>query len=407
VPASAEREVAAAVERTLLREAARNEYAQAVIRVVLMVFFAVGNYAAHLSPQPPIEHYPLDTALVALGYLVPSVLVALALKRGLYTRWLRVVLPIGDASIMVGLFWPTWPHVAHLADPARGVMVTLAAAGAIVAMSGALRLRRRAALFSTVLAVAAFDLCAWRAEVGHMTILFVSAVILAAGLMGVHLADVVRRAVSAEVARVTFERFLPGAVVAQAHDDPLALLREAKVADVTVVITDLRDFTSLSESIAPELVLAFLNEVQGRLAEAVGRHGGVVDKFMGDGMLAVFGVDGRGDHAARALAAARALRGVAREQRAPDGAPLRLGIGVHSGQVVAGCLGSGTHLEFTVVGDTVNVASRLEALTKELGHDVLVSEETARRVPDEALAPVGDVTLRGRPGPLRVLALPA
>ena len=101
-----------------------------------------------------------------------------------------------------------------------------------------------------------------------------------------------------------------------------------------------------------------LNEVQGALADAVRTHGGMVDKFMGDGMLAVFGApEKREDHADCAVAAAESML-VAVRRIAPD---VRLGIGVHTGEVVIGCLGSGPRMEFTVLGDTVNTAARMES----------------------------------------------
>ena len=136
--------------------------------------------------------------------------------------------------------------------------------------------------------------------------------------------------------------------------------------------------------------------------------GGVVDKFMGDGMLAVFGaLDPAPDHARRALSAVRRIRSAVEElnRGLPEERRLRIGVGVHSGTMVAGCLGGGSRLEFTVIGDAVNTTSRLESLTKEKGVDVLISEETARRAPDEGLVDLGVVAVRGRQQGLHVFTL--
>ena len=137
------------------------------------------------------------------------------------------------------------------------------------------------------------------------------------------------------------------------------------------------------------VVLDLLNEVQGAFARIVRRHGGIVDKFMGDGMLAVFlsvdldksvdqGVAGT-DHASRAIQTARAMQEQLKsmnETWVEEGLKaIRVGVGIHSGNVVTGCLGSGARLEFTVIGDTVNTASRLESLTKEKKMDLLILQD--------------------------------
>jgi class 3 adenylate cyclase len=227
------------------------------------------------------------------------------------------------------------------------------------------------------------------------------------GLLGMWMTDVVRTSMRSEVARTILTRFVAPTVVDRAHKDPLKLITEPRSMDSTVVVTDLRGFTSLSERAPPPVVLEFLNRVQGTLADVVHRHGGTIDKFMGDGMLAVFGApEPQADHAARAIrAAADMVNAVHAIDRGSD-ARVRIGVGVHSGEVVAGCLGSGAKLEFTVIGDTVNTASRLETLTKEKGVSALVSEETLRRAEGSKglppLAPVGEVVLRGRAAPLSV-----
>jgi adenylate cyclase len=168
---------------------------------------------------------------------------------------------------------------------------------------------------------------------------------------------------------------------------------------------------------APPEAFALLNEVQGGFARAVQNEGGTVDKFLGDGMLAVFGApEPQEDHAARAIEAAIEIRRIivqVNERRAKEDLPaLKIGVAVHSGPVVTGCLGSGARLEFTVIGDTVNTASRLEGATKDKGVDVLISGETAKRFGEQAgeqelsvLEPLGDIPIRGRKEPLAVNAL--
>jgi class 3 adenylate cyclase len=169
-------------------------------------------------------------------------------------------------------------------------------------------------------------------------------------------------------------------------------LAEPRNFDVTVMVTDLRGFTSYSEKLAPHEVFDFLNDFQGLLSTIVESHGGWVDKFMGDGMLAVFGAPKILDnHGEMALYAAQEIL-----KESAKLSSLPVGIGLHSGAIVAGCLGSTGHLEFTVIGDTVNVTSRLEALTKKMECNLLISASTKEHLEDMPLRNLGKVPIRGR-----------
>lgn len=165
---------------------------------------------------------------------------------------------------------------------------------------------------------------------------------------------------------------------------------------VTLLFSDLRDFTAMSEGLDAREVVALLNEVHGRMVDVVFAHGGTLDKYIGDGIMAYFGAPlPQPDHAERAVRCAIAMQGALgelNEVRAARGAPrLRMGIGVHTGTVVVGDIGSPHRREYTAIGDAVNVCSRLEALTKVHGTPILVSDDTRRRVGDgfrfEAAAP--------------------
>jgi class 3 adenylate cyclase/CHASE2 domain-containing sensor protein len=154
---------------------------------------------------------------------------------------------------------------------------------------------------------------------------------------------------------------------------------------VTVLFSDIRNFTSMSESLNPHEVVEMLNTYFSRVCEPILAQGGTVDKFIGDAVMAVFGSPvPHGDHARRALRAALAMAEKAREfrtwmeRRFPNrGLPdFRIGIGVHTGEAVVGNIGSPQRFEFTAIGDTVNTASRLEGLTKELGWTIVASSDT-------------------------------
>jgi adenylate cyclase len=146
--------------------------------------------------------------------------------------------------------------------------------------------------------------------------------------------------------------------------------------EVTMMFLDVRDFTGFAErSSAPEVV-STLNRLFELIVPVIHEHGGHVDKFVGDGLLAVFGAPRRHhDHADQALAAALAIEQAVRE-RGPDG--LAIGIGLNSGDVVAGNVGGGGRLEFSVIGDAVNVAARVESATRQTGDTILLAENVKR-----------------------------
>jgi adenylate cyclase len=195
----------------------------------------------------------------------------------------------------------------------------------------------------------------------------------------------------------------------------LALSLGGQLTTVTVLSSDLRGFTAMSERLAPAEVVAQLNAYHGAMLEEVRRQGGVLDKFIGDGMLAVFGLP-QGERPAPPDAGARAAVACARGmlsalerlnvERAAQGlSPLKIGIGVHTGPVIAGNIGAPGHrLEFTVIGDAVNTASRVEGLTKECGEPVLVTAGAAERL-DEPLRELPPMLVRGKQEPLRVFGL--
>ena len=158
---------------------------------------------------------------------------------------------------------------------------------------------------------------------------------------------------------------------------------EGQDVEVSVLFLDIRDFTAFAESAGPREVVSMLNEFWDLVVPALLRHGGQANKFNGDGLLAVFGAPERlPDHVTRAVAAALEIADIV---RARYGGAVSVGIGVNSGHVVAGTVGGGGRVEFTVIGDTVNTAARVEAATRETGDDVLVTEATRLLLADEDL----------------------
>jgi adenylate cyclase len=174
--------------------------------------------------------------------------------------------------------------------------------------------------------------------------------------------------------------------------------------EVTILFLDMRDFTAFAERSSPHEVVARLNELFDCVVPVLEHHGGHVDKFIGDGLLAVFGApEPLAGHAEWGVAAAREIAAVVHER---FGSGLQIGIGVNSGPVVAGTVGGGGRLEFTVIGDVVNTAARVERVTRETGDDVLITEATRMLLDDpKGVLPRGTVDLPGKRDRVQVHAL--
>lgn len=203
--------------------------------------------------------------------------------------------------------------------------------------------------------------------------------------------------------REVFGTYVDHAVAEHILEEGVSL--EGEEVDVTLLFLDVRDFTGFAESTPPGEVVTRLNELFAEVVPIIREHEGHVDKFVGDGLLAVFGAPQRQEHHAdAALAAACKIHSdVCRNE---DNTGLKVGMGLSSGPVIAGNVGGAGRLEFSVIGDAVNVAARVEAATRETGDPVLISEHTAERLTrnDVELEPRPDVELRGKSAPVTVLA---
>ncbi len=177
-----------------------------------------------------------------------------------------------------------------------------------------------------------------------------------------------------------------------------------------IMICDLRDFTRISDNWPRDDVIDLLNDYFDAMSEPIARHGGEILKFIGDGLLAIFplSLPDAGARLLQAVNEARQAMAALNERNAATGrAPLNYGIGIHVGDVMYGNIGSRSRLDFTVIGPAVNMASRLEALTKQVGKPVLLSREFAELVqPQFALEDVGRYDVRGFSEPIELFAYP-
>ncbi|MDR2370666.1 MAG: HAMP domain-containing protein [Treponema sp.] len=210
----------------------------------------------------------------------------------------------------------------------------------------------------------------------------------------------------------TFGRFINREIAERAMKGELKLGGETKFA--TVFFSDIRDFTAIAEKMPPQDVVGFLNTYFVRMVACITKTSGVVDKYIGDSIMAIWGAPvSTGNPARDALSCVRSalMMRVALQEynqtRGSENRPyLKIGCGINSGDVVAGQIGSPERMEYTVIGDTVNLASRTEALNKPFGTDILISENTWKLVKDYIISEeMPGVTVKGKEEPVRMFAV--
>ncbi|MDR2073707.1 MAG: HAMP domain-containing protein [Spirochaetaceae bacterium] len=232
------------------------------------------------------------------------------------------------------------------------------------------------------------------------------------GLLTESFVEMSRGLAERERLKDTFGRFINREIAERAIKGELELGGENRQA--TVLFSDIRDFTSISEKMPAQDVVGFLNSYLSRMVSRITKTGGVVDKFIGDAIMAIWGVPvSTGNFARDALACVRSalmMRIALQEYNQTRGAEnrpyLKIGCGINTGDVVAGQIGSKERMEYTVIGDTVNLASRTEALNKPFCTDILITEHTWNLVKDYVITEeMPGVTVKGKAAPVRMFAV--
>jgi adenylate cyclase len=205
-----------------------------------------------------------------------------------------------------------------------------------------------------------------------------------------------------QMIRSTFERFVSPAVVEQLLANPEQVSLGGRLQEVTVLFTDLENFTGISERAEPEKLLGILNTYHSLVVRIILEHAGTVDKFIGDGVMALFNTPlEQSDHALRAVKSALDIREALPELYKSFEAryQMRINFGIHSGTAIVGNVGTSEIMDFTAVGDTVNLAARLQGLAR--SSQILVSEATYAQVSKDIDAKmIGSLTVKGRSEPV-------
>jgi adenylate cyclase len=209
-----------------------------------------------------------------------------------------------------------------------------------------------------------------------------------------------------EVARANYSRFLPEYVVKQMLENPESFKLGGVSQTITILFADIRGFTRISEHAPPEKIVSLLNRYFSAMTDIIFAHGGTLDKYLGDGLMALFGAPtATPDDASNALNAAvamqRRLLGINRELRDEGFAEIGVGMGLHTGEVIVGYIGSDRRSEYTAIGDTVNTSSRLESNAR--GGEILISDATAKAAHSRyKLTPREPIMVKNRQQPVNL-----
>ena len=220
------------------------------------------------------------------------------------------------------------------------------------------------------------------------------------------------RAVTDEIAARDLSRFVSPEIANRiTHAEQQIRPGDGDAVNATVMFTDIEGFSSISEKLSPKELATMLNEYFTETSALISRFGGVITQFEGDAMLITFNaVTPDTDHALNAVRTALAIQDLSERRIYSHGSPLKTRCGINSGEIVIGAIGSESRLTFTVHGDNVNIASRLESLNKEFGTYILATEDTMRACGNHDDIPKweerGDVTVRGREKSTKIFSLP-
>lgn len=418
------------LEQALAREIIASEILRAkvlaialsVLVAVVMIVFAIGNDAIQKFVTRPV-HWSVHITVIGPFILYECFVVFILSRfaaRGTHppriARYanaaIEVTLPsvimlVASTYVTPDLVFSAWPSMLYFVFILAS---TLRLNFSLPALTGAVAAAEYMAVAAYILPLSS---SAEQAQLtplfhqGRALIMVIAGVV--AGLVAMRLKSHLVRVLTESAARERvvnlFGQHVSPSVVERLLDSEIEA--EAEARRVCVMFLDIRDFTAFTRDRSPGEVVGFLNHAFGFMVEAVDRHHGIVNKFLGDGFMAIFGAPLSDPHAAEhALAAAREiLTEIDRRKSAGSPTP-RVGIGLHVGMAMTGNVGSPRRKEYTVIGDTVNLAARIEQLNKDLGSRLLVSDAVARALdPVPGSAARHTVSVKGYAEPITVWRL--
>ena len=410
----------------IVEQQVRSEILIGWVQFALVLFF-LALYSFSAKTSEGTRFLPVPWVLAAfLGFTLLRLYAA-------HRRWLNPpLLVLGiciDMALLMGLIWsfhlqyeqpapfylkaPTLLYVfLFIALRALRFEPLYVAAAGIAAASGWLLLLAYAAMSGDMVVTRDYvhymtsNSVLIGAEIDKMISILMVTAVLVLGL--VRSRRILYRAVLDSVLAKDLSRFVAPEVADRISNSEHGLQPgDGEVREASVLFTDIEGFSTLSEQVSPERLVALLNEYFNAVSSAVDRHGGAITQFQGDAMLVTFNaIKPDSDHAANAVRCALAIREATLERSFSGGVRMRTRCGINTGRIVTGAVGARNRLLYTVHGDDVNIAARLEQLNKKYGTYILAAESTVRGAGDGfAFARIDEVALRGRVAPTVIYTL--
>lgn len=419
--------------KLLLEADAKAEQLLGIVRMIVSGSIAIAiAIALNASDRPDSEFLDKQGFLAAIGmasYFMVGLAAFLLVKTGNYKPWMAWVTAFFDVLLISLNVWLS----INFSGLSSYYALTFPSALMIplILTFGALRFRPYVQIFMTVMVccLAGFIIFSnpylETSEVDIVTqmslthalppnliriwLLFSTGTIIAIAVWRAR--GLLYRITTETEQRLNLTRFLPKTVVEDLSDQAMFELRQGREVPLAIMFLDVRGFTQMSESMTPEETSIFLTEYRSRIIDIADKYDGIVDKFIGDGALVIFGVSSAQNTAANA--ALKASEELNEQFKIWSAGRLKsnqqifdIGIGVHFGEVFVGAVGDNRRLEFTVLGDNVNIASRIEAMTKSESHNVLATQNLIEACDQskEGWIPLGEKKLRGHAEPIKLWA---
>jgi adenylate cyclase len=417
----------ARVRETILLQQDQSEILIGWIQLFVVCAFGVLYF---LSPKTFSEDAAFAPVPWALSAYLAFTIIRLLLAHGRrLPHWFVYVSIVADMALLMGLIWSF--HIQYEQPASFYLKVPTLLYVFIFISLRALRFEVRYVLLSGLVAALGWLCMVWyvvsvdpddpmitKNYVEYMTsnsillgaefdkvisILTVTAILAVAIARGRNL---LIRSVAESVAAKDLSKFVPTEVVKQVTTSDVEVrVGGGEVREATIFFMDLEGFTTISETLTPVQLITTLNDYFAAVTEPIERNGGVINQFQGDAILATFNLPEQlDDHAARAVQTALEVQSTLKGRTFGDGIKLKSRVGINSGIIVGGLVGAGDRLGYTVHGDEVNLAARLEQLNKEYGTYVIVSARTRQLTGEDRFAfqRMGEVTVRGRKKPVTI-----
>ncbi len=393
------------IQNQIKEQSSRNEKIIAWLRCAFLLAIIPDLFVVNLLPKLYIW---ID--LICIGYLVAA---WIATQFWAGTCWWRYVVMTTDVAIVMYLIFAD--SEGSGTDPVTGEMFTpmmaynfMALMGCFFVVASSLRLSKLAIAYVTALVGVSLIIVKLKAGIPLYWGIAPFVVLLITGILSFWVMGTLSKLLVNVSRNERLARFLSPEIIEQAAKDPTILQLGGRRQSVTMMFVDIRKFSVLAESHTPEEVVKVLNDYFRVATEVIFKHKGTLDKFIGDALMALFGAPlTNPDDADRALRAAVEMMSRLEELNRGLDEPLQIGIGLNTASVIAGNVGTEQRMDYTVIGDGVNIAARLEKLSKKYETKIILSENTYNQLSEKfGAVSHGEVSIEGRKAPVKVYGIP-